>query len=77
MSFDTLNSIVTRVLFFGGFGLLGLAILEGVVNLFGYRILRDYTAGRVLEFAAILLIFVIALLLRQLREELKKGSGPS
>ena len=77
MSFDTLNSMVSRVFFFGGFGLLGLAILEGVVNLFGYTIMRHYSAGRLLEFAAMLFILVIALLLRQVREELKKGSGPS
>ncbi len=72
MKLDKYNSIANRVLFFGGVALLGLAILEGLVNLFGYTILRGgYSAGRLLEFAAILGIFVIALLLRQVRETLK------
>lgn len=73
MSFDQLSSILNRVFFFGAFILLFLAILESVINLFGYTILREfYTAGRLLEFAAILLVFVIALLLRQLRDELRE-----
>jgi len=74
MSFDKLISIASRVFFVGAFLLLGLAILEGVVNLFGYTVLRGtYTAGRLLEIAGILLVFLIALLLRQVREELRKA----
>ena len=34
-------------------------------------VLGAYTAGRMLEFSALLVTFVIALLLRQIREELK------
>jgi hypothetical protein len=32
-----------------------------------------YTAGRLFELATLLVIFVIALLLRQIREELKRN----
>lgn len=78
MSFEKLNSIVYRLFFLGAFVLLGLAVIERAVNVWGYTILRGYyTGGRLLEFSAILLIFVIALVLRQVREELKKSKGPS
>ena len=77
MQVDKLNSIVARVFFFGAFALMVLAVMERVANVFGYTILRAYTAGRLLEFAVVLLVFIIALLLRQVREELKKRGGPS
>jgi hypothetical protein len=73
MNLDPLNSLMSRLFFFGAFVLLLLAMMEKVVNWFGFTILRDtYRAGRLLEFATILLIFVIAILLRQMREELRK-----
>ena len=74
MDFEKLNSIVSRVLFVGSFLLLAIAVLEKVANVFGYTILwgAPYTAARLLEVASVLLLFVLALLLRQVREELKK-----
>ena len=73
MNFENLTSIVSRVFFFGAFLLLALAVIEAAVRLGGYTILRGaYSAGRLLELAAVLLVFVIALLLRQLREALAK-----
>lgn len=75
MNLDKYISIANRLLFFGGLALVSLAILEGFARIFGYTILRgSYTSGRLLEFAAILGIFVIALLLRQVRETLKNGT---
>ena len=75
MDIDKYISIASRFLFFGGFALVCLALLEGLVRIFGYTILRGaYTSGRLLEFAAILGIFVIALLLRQVREALRNGA---
>ena len=70
------TSFMSRVLFFAAFLLLAAAILERVVNYFGYTILgANYTPGRMLEFAGIMLLFVIAMLLRQTREELRhKGA---
>ena len=75
MDLEKLNSIVYRILFFGSFLLLAVAVLEFVLNWFGYTVLQaiGYTAGRVLHLAALLLTFVLALLLRQVREELKKA----
>ena len=70
---DTFASVVSRLFFFVAFALLGLSVLEAVVNLWDYTILRGaYTAGRMLEFAAILLIFVMAIVMRQVREELRR-----
>ena len=49
-----------------------LAFAEGFAQLFGHSlILRMYSAGRLLELAATLLVFVVVQLLRQIRDELK------
>src|SRR5713101_4620270 len=73
MSFDKLLSAFSRLCFLGAFLLLVTAIVERFVNLFGYTILRGtYTGGRILEFAAVLIMFVIALTLREVRDALRK-----
>jgi len=74
MDLEKLNSIGYRILFFGSFLLLAVAVLEFGLNWFGYTVLQaiGYTAGRLLQLAAVLLTFVLALLLRQVRDELKK-----
>ncbi len=70
---DKLNSLVSRVFFFISFVLIAVAILDRFLNFFGYTILMGgYTSGRMLEFAGIMLTVVIALLLRQIRDGLKK-----
>lgn len=76
MDLEKLNSIVYRIFLFGSFLLLAIAVLEFVLNRFGYTVLQaigGYTAGRLLQLAALLLTFVLALLVRQVREELKKA----
>ncbi len=76
MSLDKWTSLLTRFFFFAAFALLALTVIERATNFYGYTILRGfYTGGRLLEFAAVLLIFVIALLLRQTREELKRRNS--
>ena len=76
MYFSKLNSMVTRLLFLAAFVVFGIAVIERVLGLFGYTILGElYAPGRLVEFSTVLLIFVIALLLRQVREELKKRNG--
>lgn len=70
---DKLNSLVSRVFFSISFVLIAIALLDRFLNFFGYTILMGgYTSGRMLEFAGIMLTVVIALLLRQIREGLKK-----
>jgi hypothetical protein len=77
MEIDRLTSVVARTFFLGAFLLLAVAVLEKVLNAFGASALGVTAAGpaRLLEWAVILLIFVIALLLRQIREALKTGSA--
>ena len=66
-------SMLSRVLFFAAFLLLVIAVVERLVNYAGYTILgSSYTAGRMLEFAGIMLLFVITIVLRQARDELRK-----
>ena len=68
-----LYSIVSRVFFTGAFGLFVLAGIERLANGFGYTILRGkFAPGRLLEFAAVLLIFVITLLVRDVRDAARK-----
>ena len=76
MGSDKLFSLVSRILFFGAFVLLLIAVFEAVANVFSFTILRGaYTGGRLLEFAVILLVFVMAILLRQMRDELRRQAG--
>lgn len=68
----TLTSLICRVLFVVSFLLAGLAVWEKLANLGGYTVLRDsVAAGRLLEIAAISLLFVIALLLREITHSLR------
>ncbi len=67
----TLTSCVNRILFVLAFALAAIAVPEKIANLLGYTILRGvYEPGRILEFAAVALLFVIALLLREIRRRL-------
>jgi len=75
MNLDTLTSIVTRLFFLGAFALLSAAVLERLANVLGYTFLRGYTPGRLIEFAAVLLIFIIAVLLRQVRDAVRQTSA--
>jgi uncharacterized membrane protein YjjP (DUF1212 family) len=73
MDIAKLSSMVCRLFFGTAFVLLAISVLEKAAILMGYSILRRaYTPGRLLELSALLVVFVIALLLRQIREELKR-----
>lgn len=69
-----IQHFLARLFFFTSFLLLAIAVVERFVNLFGFTMLGSgqYTPGRLLEFAGVMLLFVMALLLRQVREGLKK-----
>jgi hypothetical protein len=71
MSLEKLISMTSRLFFLGAFVLLGLALIERVANATGYTIVPLYRGTRLLELAVILLVFVIAIQLRQIKEELK------
>jgi len=71
---DKLTSTVCRIFFAVALLMLFIALWGKFVGLFGWTIpcLTYYTPGRILELSAIMMIFVIALLLRQIREGIKK-----
>jgi hypothetical protein len=72
MNLESFYHLFARLFFFGALALLVLAVAEAVLNLLGYTILREsYSAGRLMELAATLLVFVITILLRQIRDALK------
>ena len=75
MNMDQISSLLSRTLFGLAFLLLALAVLERLVREFGYTMVGGaFTGGRLLEIATALAVFVIVLLLRQIRESLS-GSG--
>ena len=73
MNSEKLMSLIQRALFAGSLLVMAGALLERIVNVYGYTILRlpGATPGRLLEIGVILLIVLITLLLRQVRDELK------
>jgi preprotein translocase subunit SecY len=73
MDIERLVSLVSRLFFFGSFVLFALAVVERIANAFGYTVLQQYRGGRLLELAVVLLVFVIAAQLREVKEELKKS----
>ena len=73
MDVDKLSGLAIRGFFSVAIALFALACTEWTLSLFERSLLnRVYVPGRLLEFAAIALVFVIALELRQIREELRK-----
>ena len=67
-----LTRIVCRSLFVVALFLAALAVWEKLVQLFGYTILKGSFVGpwRLLEFSAVILLFVIALQLREIKMSL-------
>lgn len=64
---------ISRVVFAGALTLSGLAFLELAANWLAHVSLigNSYAAGRLIELAAALLILVIAITLREIRDELR------
>jgi hypothetical protein len=73
MEIAKLNSLVCRFFFGIALVLLAISVVEKVAMLMGLTVIGgSYTPGRLFELSTLLVIFVIALLLREIREELKK-----
>ena len=65
-------SLITRIAFIVAVAGAVLAIFERLAYAMGYTLLRGtISGGRLLEISAILAIFVIALLLREIRDLLR------
>lgn len=74
MDIAKLNSMVCRFFFAAALVLFAVSVLAKAAAFVGHPILGDaYTPGRLFELSTLLVIFVIALLLREIREELKKN----
>jgi len=72
MSLQKLISMTSRLFFLGAFVLFGLALIERVANAIGYTILDQTTSTvHLLDAAVVLLVFVIAIQQREMKEELK------
>ena len=70
---DKLTSLFCRILFAAALTLAFIAIWDKILRLFGWTISGfSYQPGRMFEFSTMLMIIVIALLLRQIRDGLKK-----
>ena len=68
---DKLSSYLCRIFFIIALVFLCIAVLDKFLYLFGWKLSFAYQPGRMLEFSVMLMTFVIALLLRQIREYLK------
>jgi len=69
MNIGNIYKYFARSLFFFALAILAVALIEVAANLLGYTVLRGaYTAGRLVELSAALVVFVIAVLLRQIRD---------
>ncbi len=77
MNLQRVTSLMLRVFFVAAFVLLVLAVAEKIANIQGYTLVSSggYAPSRLLEFAVVSLVFVIAVLLREIREELKRLKG--
>jgi hypothetical protein len=75
---DRFATIVRRVLFAAAFVLAVLAVADWSLGLGGWTItvLMRFPHSRLLEYAAIAIVFVIALELREIRR-LTRGRGPA
>ena len=73
---NKLVAFAYRCGFVVAFVVAAVAVLEVIFREFGYTLLRrTYTAGRLLEFSAIVMIFVTAFLLRDIRQLLRDKRG--
>ena len=77
MNINIFYKFFARALFFFALAILAVGFIELAANLLGSRVLTaGYTAGRLIEVSAALVIFVIAVLLRQIRDALtNRGSN--
>jgi hypothetical protein len=76
MNLEFVYTYFSRTLFIIASVAIIVAFLEWIGAFVGFSLIDEmYTPGRLLELAAALLVFVIAVLLRQIRDELRTGQG--
>ena len=76
MNLEFVYKYFARTLFIIASIAIAVAFLEWIGDFVGFSLIGEmYTAGRLVELAAALLVFVVAVLLRQIRDELRTGQG--
>lgn len=73
MNIQKLESWVSRLCFAGAFLLLVVALIERIGHIYGYSFIQVTRVFTMVEMAVVLLVFVIAIQLRAIREELKRN----
>jgi hypothetical protein len=74
MNYDKIASLISRVLVLGTFVLIALGVIEYAANAFGYTVIHEkHKPSHLIELGAALAVIVIALLLRQIRDQLRKS----
>ena len=73
MENEKLMSMLSRLFFFGALAVLGLAIVEKGLNVIDQTMGLGVNPDQVLGWTIPLLLVVIAILLREIREELKRS----
>jgi hypothetical protein len=74
MNYDKVVSLVSRVVVLGAVALIVLGFIEGVANIFGYTVIHEaHKPSMLIELGTALTVIVIALLLRQIRDQRKTG----
>jgi len=72
MNLEFVYKYFARTLFIVASVAIAAAFLEWIGDFVGFSLIGEmYTAGRLVELAAALLVFVVAVLLRQIRDELR------
>jgi hypothetical protein len=73
---DRLTSLICRIFFIVAFVMLVIAVWDKIIGYYGFTVsfIGEMGPARLLELAVTLMIFVIGLLLRQIREGLRSKS---
>ena len=75
MDVERWSHFSSRTFFYAAVVLFVVAIVEWVLAVLGAMRPRFYLPGRLIEFAAMCMLPVITVLLRQIREELRRGKS--
>ncbi len=74
MNLDSVSKYFAQPLYIIAVAAIVAAFLEWIAKFLGFSIIGElYDPGRLLELAAMLLVFVIAVLLQQILDELRAG----
>jgi xanthine/uracil permease len=74
MNYNKVASLVSRVVVLGAVVLIALGLIEGAANMLGYTVMHEaHKPSHLIELGAALIVIVIALLLRQIRDQSRKS----